>query len=81
MTQAELDDIQAVRARRRKIFSRVVWLIIGPLAILIFSLMSAQPKPPAHVRQYPVSACAEASHDQAVLGDGGSIAPLCGQTP
>lgn len=67
--------------RRKKRFSLIVWLIITPPLFVFLLLTFTQPKPAPNVYHPGPSACQDAKQNQAILGDGNSIAPLCGQTP
>ena len=79
MRQSDLDALAAAQKHRRKIFV-TIWFVIGPIMIIILCVLFAGPKPTRSAPP-PVYSCQNVQKTIDVLGDGGSIAPLCGQTP
>jgi hypothetical protein len=81
MKQSDIDMIAEARIRRVKRFSMWMWLFLFPaLGVVLYLNFSSGEQPAVH-RQPPAFSCASQRADDAVLGDGGGIAPLCGETP
>lgn len=81
MKQYEADQIAAAWTLKVKRFSMSLWFFFFPvLGVVLYIVFSSGYHPPVR-HAPPAFSCASQRADDTVLGDGGSIAPLCGETP
>ena len=81
MKQWQIDE-QAVRWQRNvRRYSLWLWLFFAPaLGVVLYLSFTSGYHPARHVPPRPFSCASQRAEDK-VLGDGGAISPLCGETP
>jgi hypothetical protein len=78
---SEAEQEQQAHVRNVLHFKWWLWFFFFPvLGTVLFPVFSSG-EPPAVQHAPPAFSCASQRAEDTVLGDGGSIAPLCGETP
>jgi hypothetical protein len=82
MRQDEAERLAAAHVRTMRRFGLLMWLVILPaLGLFLYLGVFAPGYHPQRHSAPPTFSCSSQRAASQVLGDGGAIAPLCGNTP